>query len=173
MEVTYALGAQMLKISGVETNNEMAIQKLQNTIKSGDALKKFRQFIKAQGGNELICDDYSLLPQAKFKVDLISQESGYITEINTYQIGMTAIEIGAGRKKKEDKIDHSTGFIFSKNVGDSVEKNESILTIYTNDMINIENIKDRLYNSIKISKTAPENQKMIYYYIDKNGVIEY
>lgn len=170
MEITYALGAYMLLVAGKEKDYEKAVNILKDEVDSGRALNKFREFIKAQGGNEKVCDDYNIFPLPRYKDELKAEESGYISEIECFEVGMAAIDIGAGRRKKEDKVDHATGFVFYKNVGDRVEKNENILTIYANDESKIEPVKKRLKDAIKITKVKPEPQKMILYYADKSGV---
>jgi pyrimidine-nucleoside phosphorylase len=170
MEVTYGLGSAMLKAAGVETSYQNAREKLENTLKSGKPLEIFKRFIHAQQGNAGVCDDYSLLPQSKHKVTLKAAKEGYISGIETREVGMTAIDIGAGRKVKEDRIDHSAGFLFHKKTGDAVKKDEPILTIHTNLPETIEAAKTRLNNAISITSQKPRPQKTILYLIDKNGV---
>ena len=86
---------------------------------------------------------------------------------------MTAIDIGAGRRKKEDAIDHSAGFVFNKKVGDKIEKGETILTIHTNNPDSIDGAKNRLKKAIFITPGKGEDRKMILYVVDKNGIKEW
>jgi len=169
MTVTFGLGAGMLVAAGAEKNYDKAIKKLEKALKSGKPLEIFRKFIAAQGGDANVCDDYSLLPQGKHQVESQAEKEGYISTIDALEVGMTAVDIGAGRKKKEDHIDHSAGFVFSKKVGDYVKAGDSILTIHTNDSDSIANAQERLKKAIVISPGKAPDREIISYLVDKNG----
>jgi pyrimidine-nucleoside phosphorylase len=173
MEVTLGLGACMLVAAGIEKNHNKAVETLEKALKSGSPLEIFREFIAAQGGDSRICDDYSLLPHSKYQEVFPAERNGYISTINAYEIGMTAVDIGAGRKKKEDVIDHSAGFMFHKKVGDRVKKEEPILAIHTNNESSVKGAMDRLKRIISISHKRPPTPKMILYLVDKNGIKEW
>ena len=104
---------------------------------------------------------------------LQAEADGYISKIDAYEIGMTAIDIGAGRRKKEDTIDHSAGFEFSKKVGEKVKKGDTILTIHTNNADSLEDAKTRLTRAIVITKEKPVERKTIFYVVDKDGMREF
>ncbi len=169
MEVTYALGAAMLIAAGVETDYKKCMNRMQKAIKSGEPLRIFRRFISAQGGDERVCDDYTLFPWSQYRAHLLATHDGYISSINAFQIGMIAIDIGAGRKKKEDKIDHSAGFVFHKKVGDPVKKDEQLVTLFTNKEESIDNALIKLEEAVHISNEKPQSRPLIHYIIDKNG----
>jgi pyrimidine-nucleoside phosphorylase len=170
MEVTLGLSACMLVAAGIEKNHSKAMEKLEKALKSGKPLEIFRKFIAAQGGDQRVCDDYSLLPRSKHQVVFPAEKSGYISTINAYEIGMTAVDIGAGRKKKEDAIDHSAGFVFHKKVGDNVKKGEPILTIHTNNESSVNGAMDRLKRVISLTGKKPPTPEMILYLVDKSGI---
>lgn len=169
MAVTYALGAGMLVAAGAESNYDRAIDHLTRILASGKPLEVFRRFIKAQKGNPDVCDNYALLPESKFKMTLDAWETGRITKIDAFETGMAAIDIGAGRRKKEDHIDHSAGFIFHKKVGDNVKNGDPVLTLHTNQKKAVEGAKERLKKAIRICSDSHRQQDMILYLIDKNG----
>lgn len=170
MVVTFALGAAMLVAAGVETDYDRALQTLEKVLVSGKPLDVFRKFIAAQGGDPAVCDDYSLLPQSLHRVALAAEKEGFISKIDAYEVGMTAIDIGAGRRQKEDTIDHSAGFIFAKKVGESIKPGETILTIHTNNETSLDGAKARLTNAITITPEKPKERKKILYRVDKNGM---
>jgi len=170
MTVTNALGAAMLVAAGAERNYHKALKRLDDVLNSGKPLEVFKQFITAQGGDAAICDNYDRLPKSKFQVDLLAEKSGYVGKIEAFEVGMTAIDIGAGRRKKEDQIDHSAGFIFHKKVGYPVKAGEPILTIHTNNEAGIEAAQHRLKKAIRITETIPGPQDMVIHLIDKNGM---
>ncbi len=170
MAVTFALGAAMLVAAGVETDYDRALQTLEEVLASGKPLEVFRKFIAAQEGDPAVCDDYALLPRSGHQVVLAAEREGFISKIDAYEVGMAAIDIGAGRRQKEDTIDHSAGFIFNKKVGDRVEPGDTILTIHTNNEKSIEGAKVRLTNAITITLNEPKERKKILYRVDKDGM---
>jgi len=170
MDVTYALGASMMIAAGIENDYSKAIKRLKQRLNSGAALEIFRNFIKAQGGNDKICDNYDLLPKSRYKVELRSGKDGYVSKIDAFKIGLAAVYIGAGRIKKEDSIEHGTGFVFNKKKGDSVKKDEILVYIYTNNKKNIEEIIKRVESAIKISSNKILPPQTILYVVDKEGV---
>ncbi len=127
MEVTFALGAQMLRMAKIRGGIKMLEQK----ITSGQALDKFRQIIESQGGDPRVIEDYTRLPVAKKSVKVIARKNGYIHDIDTYAIGMSLVTIGGGRLKKEDNIDPSCGFKIYKKIGDHVSKGEPLAEVFS------------------------------------------
>jgi pyrimidine-nucleoside phosphorylase len=168
MTVTFHLGAAMLIAAGVEEDFDTAIVRLEKALKSGEPLRIFRDFIAAQNGNAKVCADYSLLPQCKYREVLKVKSTGYIERINAYEVGMTAIDIGAGRRKKEDVIDYGAGFEFHKKVGDKIKKGEPILTIHTNNRESIDGAKERLRKAISISDDKVSKPKLVHFLLQKN-----
>jgi pyrimidine-nucleoside phosphorylase len=170
MEVTLGLSAGMLVAAGVEKDYQKARIKLQKTLESGQPLEIFKKFIAAQHGESKVCDDYSLLPRSKHQVPFTAEKNGYISQINAYEVGMAVVDIGGGRKKKEDIIDHSAGFMFHKKVGEKVTRGEAILTIYGTDKKSIANAKKRLKKAIAIGKERVSIPPLILHLIDKKGI---
>jgi pyrimidine-nucleoside phosphorylase len=128
-DLSIALAAHMIHIAGVEKTFDKAHKKALLMISSGRALDEFRKLLRSQGGDVNVVDDYSLLPMAKFKTDVVAPKSGYIKMFNNTEIGLLLIELGGGRKAKTDVIDHGVGFTFHKKIGDKVKKGEPIFTI--------------------------------------------
>lgn len=150
MEVTYSLGADMLFMGEITSSRENAFSMLKAAIRNGRALDKFRKMIEVQGGNSKVIDDYSLLPTANNKKEIKAKSAGFIKTINAYEVGIVNLLLGGGRKEKEDEIDPGVGIVFEKKVGDRVEKDERIATIYYRDNLG-EDIKKRFAFAIKIS----------------------
>jgi len=173
LAVTFALGAAMLVAAGVETKYPQALSRLEKTLASKKPLEIFRNFIAAQGGSASVCDDYSLLPASKYQIPLTAEKPGFISAIDAYTVGMTAIDIGAGRRKKEDHIDHSSGFVFRKKVGDKVKQGDTILTIHTNNQDAIPLAQDRLKQAMTITDKPPQKERPILYLIDRHGLHEW
>jgi pyrimidine-nucleoside phosphorylase len=170
MEVTLGVGAAMLMAAGMEEQFDKAVKTLEEVLKSGKPLEIFKGFIAGQGGDAGVCDNYSLLPQSSHCESFPAERGGFITAIDGYETGMTAVDIGAGRRKKLDRIDHSAGFVFHKKIGDQVKKGEPILTIHSNKPESVGPARDRLSRAIVIDDKKVEKPSMIIHMIDKNGI---
>ncbi len=160
-DVTLELGAYMLKLAGKGNNIEKNKYKICEEINSGRAFHKFAELVEKQGGDISYIEDINKFEKAKYEIEVLSQEDGYVTEINAEEIGKLASRLGAGRLKKEDSIDYTAGIILSKKVGDRVEKQEKLLTLYTNKEEVIEEAKEEVLKIIKVSKIKPKKIKTI------------
>lgn len=104
----------------------------------GKALAKFREFVKAQGGDPEITDDYSLMKQPSHRLEIRAEQRGYVEGVDALGIGLAVQHTGAGRERKEDPIDMSAGIVLNKKIGDRVEKGELLFTVYADDEIRLE-----------------------------------
>ena len=159
--LTKTLAVEMLLLSEVAATETEAMTMIEDVIKSGKALKCFKDSIAAQGGNPIVCDDVSLLPQARHKIPIISQRSGWINSIDSQQIGYALIEIGAGRKTLDSKLDYSSGAYLNKKIGDKVSKDETIGYVYCNNKSEGENIISKILNSYKLIDKEVQKEKII------------
>jgi pyrimidine-nucleoside phosphorylase len=160
-ELCLTLGSHMVYLAEKADSLEEARQKLQQVIEDGSALETFKKFLQAQGGDPSVVDHPERLPQAKYIVELEAKEDGYVSEIVADEIGTAAMLLGAGRATKESQIDLAVGLVLRKKIGDYVQKGESLVTIHSN-FEDIEQIKQKLYNNIRISKEKVEAPTLIY-----------
>jgi pyrimidine-nucleoside phosphorylase len=128
-------------------------------VATGQGLEKLRQGIRLQGGDERVVDEPQRLPQARFRADVISSVSGYITATNCEQFGTALAMLGGGREKKEDKIDHAVGLEFHKRIGDSVGKSEKLVTIHYNSDAKLAEAKTLIAGSYVIGQSAPSEKR--------------
>jgi pyrimidine-nucleoside phosphorylase len=159
--ITKELVSQMLIMTDNATDKNDAISKINEVINNGKALEYFEKFIEAQNGNPKVCSDISLLPTSKYKIPIISKKNGYISSINSQQIGYTLIEIGAGRKSLDTKLDYSAGAELFKKVGDKISKEEIIGYLHTNLTYNTDNVISRLLNSYEITDEKVDKENLI------------
>ncbi len=131
-ELCLVLGSQMLVVGEKAETLEDGREMLERVINDGTALELFGALIEAQGGNPQIIHDTTLLPTAKYKIEVHAAKSGYITSMGANDIGIAAMLLGAGRADKDDEIDLSVGIILKKKIGDSVQKGEVLAVIYSN-----------------------------------------
>lgn len=133
MEVTIALGVEMLLLVGAASDAANARKRLEATITSGTALEKFAQVIEAQGGNPGVVEDPSVLPQAG-KVEVYrAPESGVIVRIEPRRIGRAILELGGGRRTIDDDIDPSVGFVIPAKPGQRVRAGEALASVFASD----------------------------------------
>ena len=132
-ELCLTLGANMLTLSGLAANEAEAREKLKATIADGSALKKLAEMVEAQYGDSRAVYDTSLLPEAAFKREVLSEEGGYVAHIEAEDVGLVSMHLGGGRVTKDSAIDLSVGVVLHKKVGDRVEPGESLATIHASD----------------------------------------
>ncbi|MFV1861853.1 MULTISPECIES: pyrimidine-nucleoside phosphorylase [Bacillus amyloliquefaciens group] len=159
-ELVLTLGSQMVVLAKKAETLEEARTKLQEVMKNGKALEKFKEFLSNQGGDASVVDDPSKLPQAAYKIDVPAKEAGVVSEIVADEIGVAAMLLGAGRATKEDEIDLAVGIMLRKKVGDNVEKGEPLVTLYAN-RENVDDVTAKVYDNIRISEKA-EAPKLIH-----------
>jgi len=170
MAVTFALGWCMLRAAGERTDYAAAVERFKAAIASGRALEVFRRFIAAQGGDPRVCDDYSLFPASRSREELLAMDSGTIARVDSFAVGMAAIDTGAGRRRKEDAIAHGSGFIFHANVGDPVAKGQKLVTIHSDRPELLPAVRERLRTAIELSRKPVARPKMVLHLVDKDGV---
>ena len=130
MEVTYALGAEMLLTAGLCTERTAARAMLEKSISSGQAREKFGELIEAQGGNRAILDDPAALPQADVIEIYTAPRDGIVSRVEPRRIGRAIIELGGGRQKVDDVVDPAVGFVITARPGDRVRSGEPIASIH-------------------------------------------
>jgi pyrimidine-nucleoside phosphorylase len=160
-ELCLTLGSYMVFLAEKASSLEEARAMLEASIQEGKALDTMKTFLQAQGGDAAIVDHPEKLPQAKYQWELEAAEDGYVTEIVADEVGTAAMLLGAGRATKESTIDLSVGLVLRKKVGDPVKKGESLVTIHSNTE-NIEEVKEKLQKSIRISSTPVRKPPLIY-----------
>ena len=152
----------MLKLSGKCENIEVAKSIILETIETGKAFEKLVQLIKNQGGNIEYLYNTEKFEKAKYILPIILDKSGYVEKIDAEEIGKISCYLGAGRIKKEDKIDNAVGIILNKKVGDFVEKNEIIGYIHANDKEKAElGVKDVIKTYIISDDKIEKNNTII------------
>ncbi|EJQ79563.1 pyrimidine-nucleoside phosphorylase [Bacillus toyonensis] len=165
-ELCLTLGSQMVYLAGQASSLEDAREKLIEVMNNGKALESFKTFLSAQGGDASVVDDPSKLPQAQFKIEVEAKEDGYVSEIVADEIGTAAMLLGAGRATKESEIDLAVGLMLRKKVGDSVKKGDSLVTIYAN-RENVEDVKAKIYENMKISKEHVDAPTLVHGIVTK------
>lgn len=161
MEVTFALGEQMLLLAKVAATKDEARVKLERVLRDGSALEKFRELIAAQGGDARVVDEPERLPQAKFKIPFTAAQCGYVTEVDAMGVALAALRLGAGRAKAEDAVDHAVGIGALVKIGERVEAGATLAVIYANEETALVEAREMLAKAIMVGAAAPAAPPLI------------
>lgn len=160
-ELSLILAGAMIYLGKKAKSMDEGIETAIKILKSGKAFDKFVEIIKAQNGKTDFILHPEKYPKSKFREVIKANSSGYLSEVNTYELGMAAIDLGAGRKTKDDKIDPKAGIIFNYKIGDTISKSAVIAEIFSDSKSGIIAAKNRIKQAIKISKSKPQKLKLI------------
>src|SRR5712671_5145048 len=130
IEVTLALGAEMLVLATLASTLEAAEALMRDAIASGKALLKLEEIVAAQGGDKSVVRDPPRLPRAPHQQVFAAARDGVIQAVDPRTIGYGIIQLGGGRRNMEDKIDPSVGFVVTAKPGLHVAKDQSLATIH-------------------------------------------
>ncbi|MFC1785406.1 thymidine phosphorylase [Candidatus Neomarinimicrobiota bacterium] len=133
MQVTFELGAKIILQAGLSKTHSEAIALQKELISNGKAYQKFIEMVEFQGGNPQDMDNYNKLHQPCYNNELRAEKTGYIQSMDTYEIGLSTIELGCGRKKTSDIVDPTAGIQFEKKIGDMVNKDDTLLRFFNSD----------------------------------------
>ncbi len=132
-ELCLVLGTDMLRFAEPALSEAEARKRLEDALSSGKAAERFGRLIEFQGGDPRVMDDPSILPQPKSRTPAAAPRSGFVRAIQTEKMGFLSIDIGCGRRKRDDEIDFAAGFLVEKTIGDRVEKGEPLAILCLGD----------------------------------------
>ena len=160
-QVVLTLGAYMIKLAGKGEDIEENKQKMLEQIQTGKALAKFKELVQNQNGDISYIDNPNLFKKAKYILPVVSDKTGYIKKLDAKMVGEISVALGAGRIKKEDKIDEAVGIIFKKKIGDKVEVGDILGYIHANDEKKGKNAVNVLLASYEISSKLVQKPECI------------
>ena len=131
-------------------------------VESGKAYEKFCQWIGEQGGDTSYIEDTSRFKKASIIKEVKAEKGGYITKMDAEKIGSICVDVGGGRKTKEDVIDYCAGIILAKKTGDFAEKGEVIAFLHTNNASALEKAEKDFLSAVEISTEKPEVKPLVY-----------
>ena len=172
-EVSLFLGSQMLVASGVCPDEETAHARLTEALESGRGLAKLKEMIRAQGGDDRVCDDVSLLPQAPLILPVPADRGGYLARMNTAALGTAAQSMGAGRRTKEDVIDPAVGIVMRKRLGDLVSPGDTLATLYARTEESAQAAAAAIRKALVFSETPAKKPKLIFAVVTPDGIRKY
>jgi len=157
-ELCLSLGSMAMVQAGKSVDETSARIELEKIISSGKALAKLSELIKKQGGNPAVIDNYTLMPQAKIKHEVLlpGDKEKWISRLNGKTVAEACKLMGAGRSKKGDPINLAVGIVLKGKVGSKIRGGESIATIYGDSQEMIKMAESKLYEAIEYSDRAVE-----------------
>lgn len=161
LNLSTALSGAMIYLGGKATSIKEGIEISNELIKNGKAFEKFVEIVKYQGGDIKAIVNPEKYPKAKYVESVYSNEEGYLAGMDNYAIGVAALELGAGRKTKEDKIDPKAGIIFNIKIGDYIKKGEVIAEIHSSSIAGISSAKEKLINILEFDSNPVKKSKLI------------
>ncbi len=167
-EVCLYLASNMLFMAGKGTIEECE-SVVRESVKNGSAMKKFEEMVRAQGGNLSSFEmDYS--NGSKVRYEVISKTDGYIESMNTEGLGKAAMILGAGRERKEDKIDYEAGIILGKKTNDKISKGDVLAVFYSSDLKKCKEAEQIFDSSLKIGIHEPKKMPIIIAKVTSDGI---
>jgi pyrimidine-nucleoside phosphorylase len=155
------LAAYMVYLGKKAKSPEDGYRMVLDKLESGEALKKFAEFVDGQGGDPGIINNYSLFPKAEFSKEIIALSGGFVKEIEARKIGRASLHAGAGREKKEDTLDLAAGIILNKKVGDAVRQGDVLATLFAGNGQKLEDAYNIAKTAFSISAEAVEKPVLI------------
>jgi pyrimidine-nucleoside phosphorylase len=161
MEVTYAIGEQMLLLAGASAGAAEARSRLEASVASGSALAKFREMVAAQGGDVRVVDDPSGLPKASIRRALPSPRGGHVADVDALGVALAALHLGAGRSRAEDPVDHAVGVGDLAKAGEKVEPGGPLCTIHANSERSAREAADILLKAIVVGDAPGARPRLV------------
>jgi pyrimidine-nucleoside phosphorylase len=160
--VSCALASRMLVLGEIFSTEDEAMDKINQVIENGEALKRFGQMIEMQEGDPEVVNNTGLLPAAESIIEVKADKDGIIQSMKTEDMGMVALLLGAGRTKKTDIVDPAVGYWLKKRIGDSVRKGDVLADFHVNDRKNLDESIELFKKSIIIGNNPGNKINLIY-----------
>jgi pyrimidine-nucleoside phosphorylase len=170
MEVTHVLSGAMLMLGKKAGTIAEGVALSRASIDNGSAYNKLIEIVTAQGGDVSALDNLERYPLPKHAIEVKTMESGYVGGIDSLELGISSITLGAGRARIEEAIDPKAGIVLSKKVGDTVEGGDLLATFYTDKDAVIEPARQRIRKAFRVQPTPPKQKPLILSYVEKGGV---
>jgi pyrimidine-nucleoside phosphorylase len=158
-ELTLRLGVEMLLLGGA--HQLQARPRLEAALADGSALRRFAELIEAQGGDAAVVDDPARLPQPRCRREVRASRSGVVTSLDAEGVGLAAVELGAGRSRKEDAVDPAAGILLRKRIGDPVRAGEALAELHADSEERLDAGESRIRSAVAIGDQAPPRAKLV------------
>jgi len=147
-ELCMVFASRMLVLGGVASDTEAGQEQARSALADGSAIRKFEEWVEAQGGDPRIVEDPSLLPSSPASRVISAASSGWVGSIDAREIGLAAVDLGAGRHAKDSVIDPGAGLVLRVRVGDPLEVGAPIATLYAAEESMLDAAEARVLSSV-------------------------
>jgi pyrimidine-nucleoside phosphorylase len=173
MEVSFALGAEMLLVSGLETDPGMARRRVEEVVSSGRALQRFRALVRAQGGDERVVDQPDRLPRAPIREPVEAAAAGTVVRVEPRRIGQAIVLMGGGRTRTDQSIDPAVGLRVLVKPGQRVERGAPVAEIHASNPSDAALARRELAQALTIGEPerAAEPLPLISHHVSREGVL--
>ncbi|MGE5400284.1 MAG: thymidine phosphorylase [Ignavibacteriales bacterium] len=161
MTVTHNLSGAMIFMAGKASSIEEGVEISREMIRNGKAFDKFLDIVRLQGGDISYIKNPEKYPKPRIIEPIRAKKTGYFSRIDNFELGMISLELGAGRKTKEDVINPRAGIIFHSKLGDRLKEGDLMAELYTDSKNKVEEMKNKLYNIIHIEDKKPVKTRLI------------
>ncbi len=158
------LAAEMMVLAG-KGSRDICRRMALETLTSGRAFEKWKEMVRAQGGDVTLMDHPERFPAAPYSRNILAPCDGYIAHLDAEGCGIAASLLGAGRAKKEDRIDVTAGIRFLKKCGDPVKKGEPVALLYTSVQEYLDKAEEKMRQSLEIADNPPLKLPMVFRWI--------
>jgi pyrimidine-nucleoside phosphorylase len=169
-ELCLVLGGWMLVLAGKAPNQEEGRKQLKELIKNGAALRKFKELIKNQNGNDTVTEDLTLLPRAAQKIRVRAEADQYVSRLQAETIGIAAMTLGAGRENKNSQIDPAVGIMIEKKIGDKVKAGETLAIIHagaSTDAKTLASVEEKILSAYSFAEEPVDLPVLIFGSVDQ------
>jgi thymidine phosphorylase len=161
-ELSFELAAHMLVLGEAADDLAKARRKVQEIVEKGAAFRKFQEVVAAQGGDPQALEEHARMPTARHSETITAAQRGHVQSIDAEEVGLAAMLLGAGRTQVDAAIDHGAGVVLHHKVGDKVEKDAHLATLYFNDNSKKAEARDRVKAAFRVGEQPPAKVKLIH-----------
>jgi pyrimidine-nucleoside phosphorylase len=170
LDLCRALGAGMLLLGGKAATMREAAKLFDLTLRSGAGFSKMQEIAAAQGSKADVVENYTDFWQPRHRHEIHTERDGFVAAVHAREVGFALVDLGAGRRKAEDPVDHDAGAVFDKQVGDSVRKGDRLATVYWSNGVTSASGLRRLTEAFVITAAPPPPRPLMRFFCDEHGV---
>jgi pyrimidine-nucleoside phosphorylase len=161
-DLCLTLGAHMTVLGGVAADEPAGREVLTRRLAGGDAFRKFRELVDAQGGDSAVVDHPERLPRAPIRQAVPSESAGMVLGIDAEALGNAAMGLGAGRAKVDDRIDPAVGLVIERRIGDRVVPGDALAVVHAGDQARADEAIRRVQAAYRIGSGAPLRRPLVW-----------
>ena len=157
VQLVVEASTQLLSLSDLGVSRDEARSRVDQAIADGSALVAYERWIAAQGGNP----DEAALPTAPVVREVVASRAGYVRSLGAVRVGNAALHLGAGRRDKDDEIDHAVGVLCLKKYGDTIASGDTLAEIHAHDEPSATAAADEVLAAFEVADEAPRERSVI------------